>query len=549
MSEDQKGKIGRNEPCPCGSGKKYKKCHGIVVPQRALITPPSDEEFKKITEKLKTKEAQRVQQQGLGRPIISTMFKGYRFVAVGSRFYHSKGWKTFHDFLFYYLKAVVGMDWGNAELKKTFDERHPVIQWYDYVCREQKKFIKQAGEVANSIMTGAVFAYLTLAYNLYLIAHNTHLVHGEGLHARLVERLKNKESFYPAFYETMVVATFIKAGFQIELENEDEPISNHAEFVAISPKTNEKYSVEAKHRQMGKEHTVIRNQLYDALKKELPHKRVIFINLNVPDNITSDGRIKWMSDVMRQMRNGENTITVNGKPAPQAYVFVTNHPFLYNLESFNFPPAAIVEGFKMPDLKLDTAFLSLRDALKSREKHIDMLNLIEAMREYEQIPATFDGEIPEYTFGEIEHPRLTIGNKYLVPDASGKDIPGELVECIVVEQKKIACGVYKLDDGRHIIANCPLSDKEMVVYRKHPDTFFGAYRKVSKRAKDELDLYDFFYGCYKKTPKEKLLELMKEFPDLEKLKNESQEELAKIYCERLVYAAKPINNRDKPEQK
>ena len=21
-------KIGRNEPCPCGSGKKYKKCHG-----------------------------------------------------------------------------------------------------------------------------------------------------------------------------------------------------------------------------------------------------------------------------------------------------------------------------------------------------------------------------------------------------------------------------------------------------------------------------------------------------------------------------------------
>lgn len=21
------GKIGRNDPCPCGSGKKYKKCH------------------------------------------------------------------------------------------------------------------------------------------------------------------------------------------------------------------------------------------------------------------------------------------------------------------------------------------------------------------------------------------------------------------------------------------------------------------------------------------------------------------------------------------
>jgi len=24
----QQPKVGRNDPCPCGSGKKYKKCHG-----------------------------------------------------------------------------------------------------------------------------------------------------------------------------------------------------------------------------------------------------------------------------------------------------------------------------------------------------------------------------------------------------------------------------------------------------------------------------------------------------------------------------------------
>jgi len=22
------GKVGRNDPCPCGSGKKFKRCHG-----------------------------------------------------------------------------------------------------------------------------------------------------------------------------------------------------------------------------------------------------------------------------------------------------------------------------------------------------------------------------------------------------------------------------------------------------------------------------------------------------------------------------------------
>jgi preprotein translocase subunit SecA len=24
-------KIGRNDPCPCGSGKKYKACHGVGI--------------------------------------------------------------------------------------------------------------------------------------------------------------------------------------------------------------------------------------------------------------------------------------------------------------------------------------------------------------------------------------------------------------------------------------------------------------------------------------------------------------------------------------
>jgi uncharacterized protein YecA (UPF0149 family) len=28
MNKEEKIKIGRNDPCPCGSGKKYKKCCG-----------------------------------------------------------------------------------------------------------------------------------------------------------------------------------------------------------------------------------------------------------------------------------------------------------------------------------------------------------------------------------------------------------------------------------------------------------------------------------------------------------------------------------------
>ena len=27
----KEAKVGRNDPCPCGSGKKYKKCHGAAA--------------------------------------------------------------------------------------------------------------------------------------------------------------------------------------------------------------------------------------------------------------------------------------------------------------------------------------------------------------------------------------------------------------------------------------------------------------------------------------------------------------------------------------
>ena len=439
MFENRAGKVGRNELCPCGSGKKYKKCCGNL----SKINTHASHHFnssgiEKILKQKEAKEIQRTKQQGLGRPVISAIFKGYRFVAVGSKFYYNKKekWETFHDFLVEYLKIIFGKKWGASEQNKTLVDRHPVLQWAYLISKYRQSVLDEKdGQIVSSPMTGAVFAYLTLAYNLYLIAHNIHLVHGEGLHARLVARLKDKDTFYPAFYETMVAASFIKAGFQIELENEEDSASSHAEFTATSPKTKRKYSVEAKHRQANKSHTGIGRQIYKALKKDLPYERVVFINLNKRINQTSNGKPEWLNNVIGEMRQLESS-ELDGKAAPQAYIFVTNHPFLYNLDSFNFPPAAVAEGFKIPDFKLDSAFYNLRDALESREKHIDMFDLMEAMREYDKIPQTFDGEIPEYAFGEIKEPKLKIGNKYFVPNASGHEVAGILEDAVVMENEK-----------------------------------------------------------------------------------------------------------------
>ncbi|MGQ0666963.1 MAG: SEC-C metal-binding domain-containing protein [Nitrospiraceae bacterium] len=129
-------KIGRNDPCPCGSGKKFKKCHNnprFELPfliQQAPIEKHLEEEGKRLLEQQRAKEIQRQHQQGLGRPIISVEFQSYRFVAVGSKVHYGK-WKTFHDFLGNYIKSSLGGEWGNTELRKPLAERHPILKWYE----------------------------------------------------------------------------------------------------------------------------------------------------------------------------------------------------------------------------------------------------------------------------------------------------------------------------------------------------------------------------------------------------------------------------------
>ncbi len=41
------GAAGRNDPCPCGSGKKYKKCH-LAADEAATIVPPTEPDAKEL---------------------------------------------------------------------------------------------------------------------------------------------------------------------------------------------------------------------------------------------------------------------------------------------------------------------------------------------------------------------------------------------------------------------------------------------------------------------------------------------------------------------
>ena len=275
-------KIGRNAPCFCGSGRKFKHCHGGVqhtlpaLLTRDRIEKEIIEQGQLHFEKHKVQELQRQKQQGLGRPIISIEHKGYRFVAVGNKFYWGK-WKSFNDFLSEYIKHALDGEWGNAEIAKPLAERHHLMQWYDKVCHLQAVHAKEPGALFSTPITGAVSAYNRLAYNLYLIAHN-----GKDIQTRLIARLKNKDNFQGAFFETQVAAWLIKAGFELEFEDESDRTSKHCEFTATFTATGEKYSVEAKSREIESTYlsrAKVGRKLYDALEKTANYKRLIFLDL------------------------------------------------------------------------------------------------------------------------------------------------------------------------------------------------------------------------------------------------------------------------------
>jgi hypothetical protein len=154
-------------------------------------------------------------------PIISAEAFGRRFVAVKNRLLHSKGWLTFHDFLGDYIKMAMGVDWGSTELAKSLDQRHPILVWHHLRAEQLNRGPKEPGKVHSVPMTGASAAYLRLAYDLYALDHNAEL------QEKLINRLRNKDNFPGARYEVFVAATIIRAGFELEFENEDDGSTSH----------------------------------------------------------------------------------------------------------------------------------------------------------------------------------------------------------------------------------------------------------------------------------------------------------------------------------
>ncbi len=341
-------KTERKASCPCGSGKEWTACCAGAALNRML----EEHNRRQI----------HIQKFGHGTPIVTTEYDGERVINVGPQLIKYRGLKTFHDFLIASARDdLFGREWINSELSKQTAEQHPVAQWYGAVLEFQKQHYDKEKELSEAVATGPVRAYLRLAYDLYLLAHH------RLLQKKMIKRLKNLRQFQGARYETYVAAAFVKAGFEVVLEDETDTATSHCEFNARHKATGARYSIEAKSRHRAgflgypgtpKPLTEIKaevtNLLRKAFLKRANYERIIFIDINVPfEAAGSIYETGWFERIATQMPELDKRKPGNN-PWPPAFVFFTNHPEHYLPRDVPDPGHSVlftvinIPGFKEP---------------------------------------------------------------------------------------------------------------------------------------------------------------------------------------------------------
>lgn len=284
------------------------------------------------------KERRHRQKYGYVRPVISATSRGYRLVAVGETLFWSKSWKTVTDFLFHYVKHVLGGEWATNEIRtKPLGERHPILQLYDSARRFQKRHegTRTNEGLFHADLDGPVAAYRQLAYDLYVLGD--HL----KLQESLVARLKNRDQFQGARYELTVATHCIRAGFGIVHEDETDASRKHPEFIATHNDTGQVVAVEAKSRhrpgvlgfpgeRQEDPKAGVRHLLVKALEKFSGLPYAVFVDLNLPPTEEDDiNEVAWLHELTEEIQRlpgGE------GESHPYNLLMFTNYPEHYGAE-------------------------------------------------------------------------------------------------------------------------------------------------------------------------------------------------------------------------
>lgn len=295
---------------------------------------------------------------GIDQRVVSVVAQSRRIVVVDEVYYTLDLSVTVHDFLLEFMKEKLGLAWGTAELAKPYPERHPVLQWHDHNSIRWQLLRKDipAGITVKSHPSGPIAALYSMAYDLFTVANNS------LLDEKLLRRLRHNDQFQGARYELYTRAFFLRGGFGIELENENDRKDSHCEFTATSKQSGKSFSVEAKSRhragllgQVGDRKSEESIQLdfshlfSEALGKNATHMRIIFIDVNLPASDPAHLVPHWFDRLSRTVEKKERLTLEDGTRLPPCYLVVTNQPYHYGNPEAEAPNTrVVVAGFNIP---------------------------------------------------------------------------------------------------------------------------------------------------------------------------------------------------------
>ncbi len=315
---------------------------------------------------------------------------GTRFVVVGTTVYRSESDETWLGFLYDHLQTVLGDSWFAEEAyKDSPDNMHTIVRWFKEVCAREMDGLNGFTQNLDN-PNAACLAFRSLAYDLFC------LFQMNAADLPTVERLKKPDQFEGARYEVWAAASFIRAGFTIEYEDEADRSSTHCEFVAKSKTTNKVFSVECKrrHRPVSELPTTYRLKrkvslgidklLSKALRKDAAHERIIFIDVNMPPHEGDFLKVPWLAEFKATKRRLQRQKGFRESASTQAIIIASNHPYFYFVDEEPDPRNHIFgTAFNKPDLDNGDPIYLLST------KYPEVLALMQSISQHFMIPTDF----------------------------------------------------------------------------------------------------------------------------------------------------------------
>lgn len=174
--------------------------------------------------------------------------------------------------------------------------------------------------------------FLDFTFNLFIVALN------QKLEDRSINRLQNPKLFWSTVHEIFVASLFLRNGFEIRLEDEDDGSSRHPEFVAVHKTTKAEFALEAKLANQGIFSETMdfrkwkvpkgfryKSLLNDAIDKNTKQPLVIVLDLNRLPNSDAQSQQAFNNYMYREIHSISPD---NGERDKWTRIEFVNRPFL-----------------------------------------------------------------------------------------------------------------------------------------------------------------------------------------------------------------------------